>query len=102
MTNIRVLSETVRTFAAAAAELPRLRGGRPVNASTLWRWAVSGLRGVKLESALLGGVRVTSKEALARFFAAVNGVEAPVAPAVKDRERRRQDTIDAELTALGV
>jgi hypothetical protein len=64
-------AEEVIPLAAAAARLPRLRAGRPVNTGTLWRWAGQGLRGVRLETLSLGGTRCTSVEALRRFFAAL-------------------------------
>ena len=63
------LRDTVLTFSEAAKKLPRLRSGRPLHATTLWRWATAGLRGVKLETVQVGGVRVTSAKALPRFFA---------------------------------
>ncbi|MEM8495401.1 MAG: DUF1580 domain-containing protein [Planctomycetota bacterium] len=49
-------------------ELPRRRG-KKLHISTVYRWAHKGCRGKVLETALLGGVRYTSLEALARFMA---------------------------------
>lgn len=37
--------------------------------ATVWRWMLTGCRGVRLESILLGGRRITSKEAVERFVA---------------------------------
>ena len=65
------LSETTLSLSQAARRLPRLRAGRPVHPSTVWRWAMTGLRGIRLETAMIGGVRVTSEAALRRFFAEV-------------------------------
>lgn len=45
--------------------------GRP-HVSTIWRWINRGVRGVKLKTWLIGGLRVTSKEALEQFFAMLN------------------------------
>lgn len=64
-----LLSETVITLTEAATLLPRRRAGRPTHASTLFRWANPGLRGVRLEVMQVGGTKCTSREALARFFA---------------------------------
>ncbi len=69
-------TETLRPFAEAARRLPALRGGRPVNVTTVWRWATRGVRGrggvtVQLESIKVGGTCCTSDEALARFFQAL-------------------------------
>ncbi len=57
------------------------RSGKPVHPSTLRRWAALGLQGgrVKLEIAKLGGVRVTSTEAVARFAARLMVDDNPVA-----------------------
>jgi hypothetical protein len=62
------LREHIVTFAQAADFLPRRRRGRKVAVSTLYRWTVTGCRGIVLESVQIGGTRCTSKEALARFF----------------------------------
>jgi hypothetical protein len=70
------LSDTTLSLAQAARRLPRLRAGRPVHPSTVWRWALAGLRGIRLETAMVGGVRVTSEEALRRFFAEVDNATA--------------------------
>ena len=68
--------EHLMSFSAAAKSLP----GRP-NIATLWRWRTRGVRGVILESILIGGRRFTSREALERFSeritAIANGEPAP-------------------------
>ncbi len=68
--------EHLMSFSAAAKSLP----GRP-NIATLWRWRTHGVRGVKLETILVGGRRYTSQEALERFSeritAAANGEPSP-------------------------
>ena len=50
----------------AAAEVP----GRGVHRSTIYRWVIKGINGVKLESVKRGGGRFTSREAIVRFIAA--------------------------------
>jgi hypothetical protein len=50
------------------AEASKLVPGRP-HISSIFRWMGNGVRGVKLESCLLGGRRYTSVEALERFAA---------------------------------
>lgn len=42
--------------------------GRRVNPSTCWRWAARGSKGVRLETWLLGGRRVTTVEAVLLFL----------------------------------
>jgi hypothetical protein len=52
--------------------LPEAVPTRPAR-STARRWAREGVKGVVLETVRLGGRRFTSHEALARFFARLNG-----------------------------
>ena len=44
------------------------RRGKKLHMSTVYRWVLKGARGKVLDSALLGGVRYTSLEALQRFM----------------------------------
>lgn len=53
--------------------------GRP-HYCTKVRWATRGVRGVRLETVLLGGVRHTSAEAIQRFHAKINGAPQPLPP----------------------
>lgn len=59
------LTETLLSLSEAAKILP----GTP-HLSTLHRWRLRGVRGVKLETCLVGGRRYTSVEAVDRFLAA--------------------------------
>ncbi len=68
---ITVGCEDVMTLTEATRILPRRRRRRPVNVSTLHRWATRGLRGVHLETIQVGGTKCTSREALQRFFDAL-------------------------------
>lgn len=61
-------SENLVSLNEAAHIVPKRRGGRPTNLSTLYRWSVAGCRGVTLETIQIGGTRFTSREALTRFF----------------------------------
>jgi Protein of unknown function (DUF1580) len=92
------LSEETISLAAAARRLPKLRAGRPVSPATIWRWASHGLRGVRLETARVGGTTVTSPAALRAFFAALGGnAAAPVAASTE-----RADAAAAELDLVGI
>ncbi len=62
------LLENVVSLADAAKLLPARRGGKRPHVSCVYRWTVSGCRGVVLESLQIGGTRCTSLEALSRFF----------------------------------
>jgi hypothetical protein len=65
---IDIGAESLLTLSKAAGVLP----GQP-HVSTLFRWATRGVRGVKLETCLLGGRRYTSRQALQRFSSAATG-----------------------------
>jgi hypothetical protein len=58
-----LIGEQLQTLAEARVATP----GKP-DPSTLWRWAHRGVRGVRLETILIGGRRYTSAEAMARFI----------------------------------
>lgn len=55
--------EHLLTPAEATRELP----GRP-SLRTVWRWMQRGVRGIKLESVVIGGRRYTSRESGQRFI----------------------------------
>ena len=79
--------ETLLTFDDARTAFP---GDRRLSLATLHRWRLNGVRGVKLETVLIGGLRYTSREAISRFIAAQNADEFPAAPAITPTQRRRQ------------
>ncbi len=61
-----------------------------VNTSTTWRWALRGVRGVKLETFSVGARRFTTHEAFARFVsgttaAAQSGQQPPTSRANRQR-----------------
>ena len=64
---IELSTETAITIAEVPLHIPK-RHGRKVHYSTVYRWMTKGVRGRKLESLLIGGVRYTTIEALARFL----------------------------------
>ena len=97
---IDVLSEETISLAAAARRLPKLRADRPVSAATIWRWASHGLRGIKLETARVGGTTVTSPAALRRFFAALG--DKPESPVPTSTSDHRAEQTAAELEAIGI
>lgn len=59
--------ETVFPLGAAAKRVEKITGRRH-NASTIYRWASRGLKGVRLETRKMGGCSYTSMEAINRFF----------------------------------
>ena len=65
---IDLTTEELISLKDACQLLPRRRRGRKPSFSTIWRWALHGARGVKLETLRVGGTLCTSREALQRFF----------------------------------
>jgi len=60
-----------------------------VSDATLARWVQKGTRGFKLETIVIGGRRLTSREAIGRFIQSQNPAETP-SPAVSPSQRKRQ------------
>ncbi len=56
------------SLAQAARILPRLRRGKPIHPTTLWRWSTVGLRGVRLIVVQVGGTKCTTRTLLDEFF----------------------------------
>lgn len=96
---IDVLRDETFSLQEAAKRLPRLRRGRPVHVATLWRWARAGIRGIKLETAKVGGATVTSAAALTRFFAALADLrqEPALTPQVLEQEH-----VERQLASYGI
>ena len=84
---IDVKAETLVHFTDARSEF---HNGRRASLASLHRWRLDGVRGVKLETVLICGLRYTSKEAIDRFIAAQNADDAPAAPVITPAQRRRQ------------
>lgn len=96
---IDIQSESLLTFSAAAKSLP----GRP-HLSTLHRWRMHGVRGVKLETVLVGGRRYTSSEALQRFCQRITAADRSEPAPVRTRRQREADIrrAEAELAKAGI
>lgn len=96
---IDISSETLLTFSEASKRLP----GRP-HVSTLHRWRLRGVRGIKLESCLVGGKRYTSHEAVQRFSAATTAAaDGAVAQSRPSRQRAvALRNAEAELRRAGI
>jgi hypothetical protein len=66
--------------------------------ATVWRWAMKGVRGVTLDTVLVGGQRYTTEESIKKFLAALNGRP------IESRSSRAKQlaAVDSELdTILG-
>ena len=86
--------------------IPGRRGGSRLNVRTVFRWALDGLRGIRLESIMIGGTRCTSVEALVRFFHAIDRPqERPKAERDEIKRpiaTRRLAVLDRELDQMGL
>lgn len=67
--------------------------GRRVHPTTVNRWRLRGARKIRLETLLCGGTRVTSAEALTRFFQAVTAAADGQADATLSRCQSTEDAI---------
>jgi hypothetical protein len=89
--SIDILAEQLLSFPAASKTLP----SKP-NISTIHRWRLKGIRGIKLETVLIGGRRHTSVEAIERFAAATTAVANGDSVPVRTSRQRERAVRDAE------
>jgi hypothetical protein len=89
---INFARETPLTLAQAARTLP----GGAVHVSTIHRWRQKGVRGVRLETFLRGGVRYTTDQAIERFFAATTAAADGHTPPDRTSRQRQQAMLRAE------
>jgi hypothetical protein len=89
----------------ATKRLPcRRKGARP-NVATLYRWAQTGCRGIRLETLCVGATRCTSMEAMQRFFDALTAQAEPGAarPSTPSRQQRQRiQAAERRLARAGV
>jgi hypothetical protein len=89
-------TEHLLTLSAAAREVPNRDSGRGVNVSTVWRWSLRGIRGVRLQTEMRGGIRYTSREALRRFFAATTAAANGESVGARNTAKRQREIEAAE------
>lgn len=82
---IDIASENIIKLSDACGYFPP----EGVSTATIARWIQRGVRGVTLETIVIGGRRLTSREAIERFISAQNAADAP-APVITPAQRRRQ------------
>jgi hypothetical protein len=93
--------ESVLSFADAVNHLPRRRKGKKPHIATMYRWAMRGCRGVRLETLRVGGTLCTSLEALQRFCERCTDPSGNQAVTSKSREREISRA-ERELTEAGI
>ena len=93
-----VMTEQPIGLEEVAAVLPGCQGQR-VAVNTVRRWARDGLRGIRLETVMVGGRRCTSRKSVQRFIEATT--EARERPPEQPRRRRaRTDRHQQSVTRL--
>lgn len=87
----------------AACKLKFLhKNGKAPHLATLYRWAVRGIRGVKLETLVIGGSMVTSENSLLRFIRALSRNESALPAAPTAARHAAVDWAEAELDGAGI
>lgn len=103
---IDILLEETFTLLEAAKHLPCRRKGKRPNVATLYRWAQTGCRGVRLETICIGATRCTSMEALQRFFDGVTAASehrpTTQAPRMTVARRKQIEAAEKRLAKAGV
>ena len=81
--------------------IPRRRQDRRLHVSTIYRWHLRGIKGVRLEAIRVGGTFCTSIEALQRFFErlAEPKNQQPTSPTPSNAS---QMAVEKKLDSLGV
>lgn len=101
---IDINAESLMTLSKAAKTLPNGRAGKPVHVATMHRWcSPTGAGGVRLETVKIGGVRFTSREALARFISRCSGDDIPAPkPVTTKAQKKRIAAAERELERAGI
>ncbi len=94
-------TEDLIRFNEARSAFP---GRGSIALQTLHRWRLRGVRGVKLETCLCGGLRMTSREAISRFLAAQNAPkDQPALAPITATQRQRQNAAARQaLAEIGI
>lgn len=91
--------ENLVPFSDARTAFP---GDKRLSLATLHRWRIKGVRGVRLETVLIGGLRYTSREAISRFIAAQNAETTPEAAISLEQRKRQAEAAQVALAKAGV
>jgi hypothetical protein len=99
---IDIKAETILTPANATSYCPERRAGVRPNIATIYRWMMNGVRGIRLESIVVGATRCTSVEAMQRFFDALTAAadaehSAAVTPPIAKSRRQAVERAERRL-----
>jgi Protein of unknown function (DUF1580) len=87
--------------AAKLTMLPKRRGKSP-HATTLLRWCLYGIRGIKLESIVCGGTRCTSEQSIKRFFERLSTPFGDSKTITTSERKKSIARAQEELKAMGI
>lgn len=96
-------SEVLIPLVDVCGLVPSGRPGKRVSRATVFRWALKGVKGVKLATKKSGGTRVTTRAALRRFIEqtnAPNGDAAHAAPSARKQRPFRPTEAGKRATEL--
>jgi uncharacterized protein DUF1580 len=79
----------------------KAKGGRAVNFSTVWRWALHGLRGQRLETVRIGATLCTTERAIIRFIERSSEPDRPHDAPTPSEIQRAHDAAEKRLAAAG-
>lgn len=92
-------SETIITLGEACRAVPP----HGISPATMARWIQRGVRGgARFETVLVGGRRLTSREAIARFIATQNPDQTPAATITPGQRRKQAETANRVLAEAGL
>lgn len=91
-------------LSVAAREQFNRRGERGISVATVWRWALRGVRGIRLETSMSGGSRMTTRAAMQRFHQRITAMAncEQSAPRTPHQRQRAIDSAKAELAKDGI
>jgi len=96
-----MIDPTTETLISFPKETVRLIPGNP-SFQTAYRWVLTGIRGVKLETIVVGGKRFCSQESIARFIAAQNRDQQPTPTFTPAQRRVQAETASRLLQEAGI
>jgi hypothetical protein len=96
-------SEELQPLAILARQIPNRDGDLGVNAATVWRWQLRGIKGQKLRTLSVGGIRMSCGLWLSEFFSAVTvATNGESAPAPTSSRQKQIEAAEKELAAAGI
>lgn len=83
--------------------LPPRPNGKRLHISAVYRWALRGMKNIRLETVKIGGTTYTSREAIQRFSERLSGAEPPqfINPVSRTRQQQLDQANLAVSRALG-